>query len=475
MEHNEAPGGSGTEISRRQLLRLSSMALAATAVACARDDGDDSRGADARAVTSSERSGSGGERDVVVIGAGVAGLSAARQLAKAGRSVVVLEANAWVGGRVRTDRSLGVPFDMGASWIHGTSRNPVTTLAEAAGAASVELDFEDVTAFGTGGARISRSQFEATNAAYDEMLANVVEAGSASESFSSVLGEVAPDWFDDRLKAFFTSNYLTFDTGDLDELSSGLADEGEIFGGPEVVMTQGYDRVPNYLADGLDVRLGQVVERVETDGDRVVVVAGEHRYVAGAVIVAVPLGVMKARTIDFRPKLPAEYFEAVDGVGFNSADKFLFAFERTLWDDSDFLAYAGDRPDAFSWFVNVNALHAGSNALMSFAFAEEARAMERMSDDAVVAVAMEHLRDMYGAEVPAPIAMRRSRWVSDPHTRGSYSFTSIDTRMEHFDRLAGAVGRVHFAGEHTSREYFSTVHGAYLSGMRAAREIVGEA
>jgi monoamine oxidase len=164
---------------------------------------------------------------------------------------------------------------------------------------------------------------------------------------------------------------------------------------------------------------------------------------------------------------------AVASVGFGVVDKYLLVWDEPFWDDAQVVAYTPDTPDLFNYFVNLDALRPGTPALVTFAYAAAARALEQVADAEVVALALGHLRDVYGPDVPPPVALRRTRWAQDPNALGSYSFTSTDTEMAHFDRLAEPVGRVHFAGEHTSREYFSTAHGAYLSGLRAAEEVLG--
>jgi monoamine oxidase len=385
----------------------------------------------------------------------------------------VVEAADDIGGRTRTDRSLGFAFDLGASWIHGTDGNPITDLADAAGAPTTELDFDDVTVFDEDGRERTAEEFEAAEAAFESLLETVLEEGDDDRSFADVVADEEPDWFDDRLQAFFTSTYLAFDTGDLDRLSSTLRDEGDEFDGPEVMMTDGYDRVAAHLATGLDIRTSQVVTAVEATDDRVIVSVGDTTITAAHAVIAVPLGVLQARAITFDPPLPDQHLAAIDGIGFNAVEKFLFVWEDTFWDDSDFLVYTPTRRDVCNWFVNVNALVDGSHALMTFAYADEARAAATATDATMTALAMTHLRAMYGADVPEPIAMRRSRWVGDPFTRGGYSYTAITTSMEHFDTVATPVGRLHFAGEHTHRDCFSTTHGAHLSGRRAAAEIIG--
>lgn len=465
-----ATGDDVQHLSRRRLLQAGAGGMVALTTACASDDdtatpASDS-GGDDPGPTDAERV------DVVVVGAGIAGLSAARELVAAGRSVVVLEASPRIGGRLRTDRSLGVAFDLGASWIHGVEGNPITALAEQAAAPTVVLDFGDVTVFDEGGAPRSVEEFEAAEAAFESLLESVLDEGDDGVSVAEVIAEVDPEWFDDRLQAFFTSAYLTFDTGDLDQLSSTLLDEGEEFDGDEAVMADGYDRIAAFVAEGLDIRTGVAVTTIDSTGDTVAVAADGQTFAADHVVVTVPLGVLKAGAIEFVPPLPGAHLEAIDGIGFSAVNKFLFVWDDTFWDDTDFIVYTPSRPDIFNWFANVNSLVPGANALMTFAYADEARTSESLTDDELIELAMTHLHDMYGDDVPEPTAMLRSAWATDPFTRGAYSFTAVSTDMDHFDILASPVGRVHFAGEHTSRDYFSNVHGAHLSGLRAAAEII---
>ncbi|MEZ5260205.1 MAG: NAD(P)/FAD-dependent oxidoreductase [Acidimicrobiales bacterium] len=444
--------------SRRRFLQLGALGLAALTGACSSDVGEGAQELDA---------------DVVVIGAGVAGLTAAARLQAEGRRVVVLEARPRIGGRVATDRSLGVPFDVGASWIHGTTGNPLTAVAEAAGATTRPLDGDDVVAFDQGGRRWSESELARAEAEFNDLLERLAAHGRPGVSFGEVLAEIEPGWLDDRLRALVVSTYLTFDTGGLDQLSSTLYDEGAVFEGSEVVLTDGYDRIAEHLGRGVAVRLGEPVHRIETTGSTVTVHGATQRLRAGAAIVTVPLGVLKAGSIDFRPPLPAAKQEAIESVGFNRVEKFLFQWERPFWDDADVIAYSAARRDLFNYFINLERLRPGSAALLTFAYAEEAVRSDQRSDAELTQLVLEHLRDLYGPQVPAPIAVRRSRWGADPFARGAYSFTAVATELSHFDVLAQPVGRLHFAGEHTHREHFSTVHGAYLSGQRAADELLG--
>lgn len=456
-------------LSRRQFLQLSAVGAAALASGCSNDD------ATSNAVTAPVAQGSGvadiDAVDVIVVGAGIAGLAAARAFADRGLRVVVLEASSRIGGRLRTDRSLGVPFDMGASWIHGTTGNPITALAEAAGAPTIELDEDVVAAYRVGGRRWSTSEYLAARDTFDDLLATMSDQGAPGIGVAEVLDTHWPGYRNDPLNALFLSTFLTFDLGDLDQLSSALYDEGDEFGGLEAMMTDGYDRLATYLARGLDIRLDTPITRIVDAGSAVSVVSNPSEFTANAVVVTVPLGVLKARAIAFEPPLAPARQAAIEGVGFNRVDKFLFVWDEPFWDDTDVIAYTAERSDLFSYFVNGEKIAPGGAALITFAYADEARASEDRSDDEMIELVMQHLHDIYGPETPRPKAMRRSSWGTDPFTRGAYSFPSVTTDMTHFDTLAAPHGRVHFAGEHTSRDFFGTVHGAYLSGLRAADEV----
>jgi len=114
-----------------------------------------------------------------------------------------------------------------------------------------------------------------------------------------------------------------------------------------------------------------------------------------------------------------------------------------------------------------------SHALLTFAYAQFARDTESMTDEQIIEAVMTHLKDMYGKNIPYPKNMQRTKWQSNPNTYGAYSYTALGMEMSQFDDLATEVNnKLFFGGEHTHIEYFSTAHGAYLSGLREATKII---
>ncbi|MBX7241184.1 MAG: FAD-dependent oxidoreductase [Bacteroidia bacterium] len=413
------------------------------------------------------------DKTVIVIGAGISGLAAAKKLKEKGFNIIILEAQDKVGGRLRTNRSLGVAFDEGASWIHGVNGNPITSLAQQSGMNTFETLDESMKSYDIGGVLRSNTAYSEAEDAFYDVLGTMMNQGNASQSFETVFNNLYPAQASDRLWKFFLSSYVTFDTGDLDNLSSLLYNEGEEFGGVEKIATNGYDTIPVFLANGLNVQLNQRVSKVDYSGKKIQVTHNGSMTEADYVIVSVPLGVLKANAIQFMPDLPATKLNAVEKVGMSCVNKFLLTWDTAFWDDVQYLSYTPDAKDKFNYFVNLKKFHPTVNALMTFAYADYARLTENMTDTQVISEIMVHLKDMYGNSIPNPTNMLRTKWQSNENAFGAYSYTAVGTEMKHFEDLAAEINdKLFFAGEHTEVDYFSTAHGAYLSGIREADKII---
>lgn len=412
-------------------------------------------------------------KSVLIIGAGISGLAAAKKLKETGFRVKVLEAQDRIGGRLRTNRSLGIAFDEGASWIHGIDKNPITTLAQEAGMTTAFTDDESKKSFDIGGIIRSTNLYDKTEDEYYSMLETLMKNGNSNESFETVFNKIYPTKVNDRLWKFFLSTYLTFDTGDLDKLSSTLYDEGEVFNGVETISINGYDTIPTYLSKGLEIQLNQRVTKIDYSNAKVQVFHGGNISEADYVLVSVPLGVLQANTINFIPTLPNSKQNAIQKIGMSCVNKFLLTWNTSFWDDVQYISYTPEIRDKFNYFVNLKKSQPNVNALMTFAYANYARQTEKMSDAQIIDEIMAHLKDMYGNNIPKPTNMLRTKWGGNENSFGSYSFTAVGTEMQHFEDLAEELNdRLFFAGEHTEVDYFSTAHGAYLSGIREADKII---
>jgi len=417
---------------------------------------------------------------VAVIGAGMAGLACARRLAAAGYQTVVLEARDRIGGRIRTDRRWSdLPVDLGASWIHGVSGNPVAAMAREAGARRVATDYDASAAYGPDGeavdidadvARmeglIDEAREEASDLDEDVSLKAAVEAHPRyprlDERGHSILGHV--------VNAFFELEYA----GDWSELSAWSLDEDSGFGGADVLLPDGYDAVPAFMARGLDIRLGSVAAAVSLVGKGATVHLADGQFVAADhVVVTVPLGVLKDGRIAFEPKLPAGHRGAIERLGFGVLEKTCLRFAEPFWPrDVDWIEFlSGRRGEWAEWLSLTRAT--GTPLLVAFNAGIYGRALGSFDDGAVVDAALAALRAMFGQKVPSPVGTIVTRWAADPFARGAYSFNAVGSDGDTRRALAEPIdGRLFFAGEATSAEHFGTTHGALLSGLAAAEAIL---
>ncbi|XP_004398253.1 PREDICTED: spermine oxidase isoform X4 [Odobenus rosmarus divergens] len=499
-----------------------------------------------------------GQPRVVVIGAGLAGLAAAKALLEQGfTDVTVLEASSCIGGRVQSVKLGHATFELGATWIHGSHGNPIYHLAEANGLLEETTDGErsvgrislysknGVACYLTNhGCRIPKDVVEEFSDLYNEVYnltqeffrhGKPVNAESQNSVGVFTREEVRNRIRDDpedpeatkRLKLAMIQQYLKVESCEssshsMDEVSLSAFGEWTEIPGAHHIIPSGFMRVVELLAEGIPthvIQLGKPVRCVHWDQASARPRGPEIE----------PRGVLKRQyTSFFRPGLPAEKVAAIHRLGIGTTDKIFLEFEEPFWGpecnslqfvwedeaESRTLTYPPEL-----WYRKIcgfDVLYPPErygHVLSGWICGEEALVMEKCDDEAVAEICTEMLRQFTGnPNIPKPRRILRSAWGSNPYFRGSYSYTQVGSSGADVEKLAkplpytesskmaqgnsskqrpghllsskcseqsldpnrGSIKpmQVLFSGEATHRKYYSTTHGALLSGQREAARLI---
>ena len=418
------------------------------------------------------------ETDIVIIGAGLAGLGAAAAVRAGGKRAVVLEASERVGGRAWTDypASLGgVWFDMGAVWFHDAEHNPLVPIARAAGDLLLRSDEirQERTFIG------DRWASDAELAAYAdawpryEAMADAIVAAEGDAALAEVARRLPDDPWAATIEAWEGSVICAVDA---DQFSTRDWRRNAL-GGSNLVPDGGIGTfVERRLKHGLDIRLNTPVTRVRWNGPagRVTVETARGTITAGACIVTVSTGVLAAGGLLFDPVLPVRISEAVQALPMGLAMK--VALRATGPDRLDLplhcsldriLARAGDPLMPFQCWPF------GRDYVQGWIGGSVAWELARQGEAAAVDFALEYLREAFGGGVDRLFAgggSLVSRWDADPWVRGAYCYAVPGAALAR-DALAEPVsdGHLMFAGEACHVGFAGTLAGAWISGQSAAR------
>ncbi|KAI2782333.1 flavin-containing amine oxidoreductase-domain containing protein [Daldinia loculata] len=295
------------------------------------------------------------------------------------------------------------------------------------------------------------------------------------------------NWHIANLEYSNATNYNQLSIGGWD------IDAGNEWEGKHTMVIGGYQDVAWGLANmpsRLDVRKNTSVKQIfyDPDGLRAARVECDDgsTFEADYVVSTIPLGVLKHGNVEFNPPLPPSKAGAISRLGYGILNKIILVYAEAFWDTSRDIfgclrtpnsrhslkqsEYTSQRGRCFQWFNTSNT--SGIPVLIGLMAGDAGFDTEHSNNDELVAEATEVLRSVYGAKVPQPIHSIVTRWGSDKFARGSYSSAGPSMRPDDYQTMAKPVGNLFFAGEHTTETHPATVHGAYLSGLRVASEVI---
>jgi monoamine oxidase len=434
--------------------------------------------------------------DVIVVGAGLSGLVAARRLAAAGVALAVLEARDRVGGR-----TLSLPLgrgvaDLGGQWIT-PSQTRVLALADELGVERFAqrrdgqaVMVEDEARPGSLWARLGTALALGRHIRRIERMRRRVPLGNpgqASEAarwdamtFADWLARVRSTRARESL-ALLARLHFAAEPEDISLLhvlhalqaGSGLVGS-EALAGHEVRLTGGAQRLSLRLAEGLEaqgmgVHLGRAVLRIEQSGDAVAITCADATYRARLLILAMPPAAIARLAVS--PPWPAARVSLHQGMTLGPVIKHVLAYERAFWRERGLSGEIYDARGPVSAVVDHTDAAGAQPALQAFVLGAQARRLSALAPDARHRVIVEALVDALGPEAGQPVGHVEHDWAADPWTAGCVGLLAPGM-IRHHDALRAPVGRIHMAGSETAVRWPSYMDGAVEAGERAAAEVL---
>jgi monoamine oxidase len=406
--------------------------------------------------------------DAIVIGAGYAGLAAARQLHDAGKRVLVCEARNRIGGRVWSTPVDGYPLELGAEWIHGDAVSTWQWVHR--------LGLATTTAHLWQGRRIWHAGALHTPsdvAAHAPMVAQLVHIEDEIAAYAGPDISFA-EWLDDHGYAGIARHLadirLAHSAATTPERASLHAIRDEIvstrdIGGDDHHLVAGYAPITADLATALDIRMQCAVVAVDDVGTHCVVTTAHGEVLSAAhVIVTVPLALLKTGVIAFTPPLPAAKTAAIAALDMHDGAKVVMRFTHQFWDaHASFISLYDPAP---VWWT----MSAEAPFLLGFFTGPRAEYLRDHPDPQEMC--LEVLCGVFGEVArTALVSCQVMIWSQEVWSGGAYSSTPVGA-FGLREALAAPHGRIHFAGEATALHgQAASVHGAIVSGQRAATEV----
>ncbi|XP_014438453.1 lysine-specific histone demethylase 1B isoform X2 [Tupaia chinensis] len=413
-------------------------------------------------------------KSVIVVGAGPAGLAAARQLHNFGIKVTVLEAKDRIGGRVWDDKSFkGVTVGRGAQIVNGCINNPVALMCEQLGI-SMHKFGERCDLIQEGGRITDPTIDKRMDFHFNALLDVVSEWRKDKTQLQDVpLGEKIEEIYKAFIKEsgiqfselegqvlqFHLSNLEYACGSNLYQVSARSWDHNEFFAqfaGDHTLLTPGYSVIMDKLAEGLDIRLQCPVQSIDYSGDDVQVTTTDGTgWSAQKVLVTVPLALLQKGAIQFNPPLSEKKTKAINSLGAGIIEKIALQFPYRFWDSkvqgADFFGHVpptASQRGLFAVFYDMDPQKKQS-VLMSVIAGEAVASVQSLEDKQVLQQCMATLRELFKEqEVPDPTKYFVTRWSTDPWIQMAYSFVKTGGSGEAYDIIAEEIqGTVFFAGE----------------------------
>jgi monoamine oxidase len=402
--------------------------------------------------------------DVVIVGAGAAGLAAARTAGELGLDYVLVEASDRIGGRALTDvKTLGYPFDMGCHWLHSADINPMRELADLFGFRyrSEPIDWR----LHLEGHWLTEAEKGEVEAELERHSARIHEFGDAGKDVPFTEAVDLNSRWNIVLRSIVAAEW-GFGLADVSTLDYCRYRDTD----KNWPVEDGYGALVARHAKGIPVSLSTTVEHIDWSGERVKAETTQGTIDAAAVIVTASTSALAAGVISFFPALPVEKQEAFDAVPLGNANKVAFLLNGGLEEMPDHSGILTEIPsgDAISFQIKPF----GRPIAGGYLAGESGRALEREGEAAMVDAALSALVSVFGSDIKMHVVKTLcSKWDHEPYIRGGYAAANPGYAHKRADLGTPVGDKVFFAGEATSPDFFSTCHGAHMTGISVVQEV----
>ncbi len=407
----------------------------------------------------------------------MAGASAAYHLSQNGLDVMVIEARNRKGGRIHTDNSFGFPLELGANWVHYHKNNPLLQWIKKLNISTEATPYTNIYFIKDTGKHIhdidilpsyhqynraiakAQKKFNLEDISVQEALKQTIDTSGSGKQRKLYLETITRLWESD--------NGADFNEVSINGMDDGSEDD---FGGNDWLVTGGYINIINYFLNGIDVQLNSNVTEIVQDKNGVTVTTNKAIFESDFAVITVPITVLQKNTIRFSPALPPEKIQSIQKIKLGLMDKVALEFTEKCWNtDRRLIGTVSSSEKNFDLIVNF--AKENKPVLLALSSRNFAKEMENDGPEKIKNYFTDFLFKSFKKPNIEIKNMMVTNWFNDEFSQGSYSFFPVGATINDFDIIAAPHGKVFFAGEATSKRYYSYVHGAYLSGVREAERI----
>ena len=418
---------------------------------------------------------------VIIVGAGMAGISAANRLRMQGWQVVLLEASNRVGGRIRTDREWGFPIELGANWIHNAFHrgNPLKEKADQLGIQYQKTNYNSARLYRQNGSSVSDIGLALR---YTKLEKHLIRYAQTHSEYNSV-EDVIHDAF--KEKSLSQKDRLILDSVISEGFRTALGEDLDKADGPyyvkfktdspnekDYLVLNGFDHLPKQESQKLPIRLNCRVSEIDDTGKKVTVQTDQGPYEGDYVIVTTSLGVLKSGAIRFTKRLSDAKEEAITSLGMANFNKVFFRFANRFWSDNKhYHIFQTEMQSEFGIFLNYHR-YSGHPIWVAETSGESSRQLLSDTESKIREKWLNVFHRAFPNKEVDIEEIKCTHWEGDQYAKGAFCYVPVGASEKSFEAMSLPEGRVRFAGEATIAKHHGYVHGAMLSGIREADRII---